>query len=592
MHDAPEPRIRHLRAYLERGIAPGAEVADVRRELGIAESAPDADVARSLVQIVSAVAVASLGPRRAPPTDDDEAGAPRSVRGAPRRADTTPPRADPSFLGRLSVSGAHEPAVGDLDDPGTLACVLRAGSLRQRRAAARRLAEVFEERKHLDGDLARRVAELRDPALDHELRPLRAALPDGAPDDEEELWDEGVKQALAAVDAFWDGERPGEPFAALPGELRALLLHRMRDLPEVLVRHVAAVLEGEDGASSLAARRHILTACRHAGDPRLVPTLVGLLTGPAELRTDAAHALASIDDPRVKPALAAAFDRSVEALERAELAGALGAAGDRRGAPYARALLEREDREARVAALRALEHVGGVEDVPSVLPLLAAADPDVLRQAVRTLARLGDRRALAPLGRAYTEARIPGLRAEIEEAEAAIRARMEVLGEDLGERVALAVRPEERAAAGEDAPVHHRLRGLWDYVVGQLLLAIGAMERGIARLERAATRRPRWSLPWVSIALAFARRGEHAAALGAFRHALSADRVRLERNPIVVRALARAFLRRAEEVERDGRLDIARGLLGEALAFDLRRAPSTLRFELERQHDLLRRRPR
>ncbi|MBC7173423.1 MAG: hypothetical protein H5U40_13370 [Polyangiaceae bacterium] len=88
--------------------------------------------------------------------------------------------------------------------------------------------------------------------------------------------------------------------------------------------------------------------------------------------------------------------------------------------------------------------------------------------------------------------------------------------------------------------------------------------------------------------MAWSRRGQHAAALGAFRRALSADRVRLERNPIIVRALARAFLRRAEEVERDGRTDIARGLLGEALAFDLRRAPSTLRFELKRQHELLR----
>jgi HEAT repeat protein len=588
MKPAPEPRILHLRAYLERGIAPGAEVADVRRELGIPETAADGDVARSLVQIVSAVQIASLGPRREGDPADEL---------LPR--DSTPPGGNASFLGRLSVTGRTEHGaersegaarpipVDDLDDPGTLGCVLLAGSLRQRRAAARRLAAlVTRERHSLSGELIRRIADLRDPALDHELRPLRAE----ARGDEDARFDEAVKQALADVTAFWDGERTGEPIAAAPGELRALLLHRTRDLPEVLVRHVAAVLEGEDGASPLEARRNVLTACRHAGDPRLVAALTGLLTGQAGLRTDAALALASIEDPRVQPALRAAFERSVDAIERAELAGALGAVGDTRGAPYVRARLGREDREACVAALRALEHVGSGEDVPSLLALLDSADRDMVRQAVRTLARVGDRRALAPLGRAYTEARIPGLRAEIEEAEAAIRARMEVLGEALEERVALAVRPEERAPIGENAPVSRRLRGFWDYIVGHTFLALGAMDRGIARLERAAIRRPHWSLPWVSIALAWARKGEHAKALGAFRHAVSADRVRLERNPIVVRALARSFLRRAEEVERDGRVDIARGLLGEVLAFDLRRAPSTLRFELERQHDLLRRR--
>jgi hypothetical protein len=167
MTQPTEPRIRHLRAYLERGIAPGAEVADVRRELGISDTAADGDVARSLVQILSAAEIASLGPCR----DAHVSAAPASSR---TRSSATPTHGgDASFLGRLSVSGASGLGVDDLDDPATLACVLRAGSLRQRRAAARRLAVLHAERKGLPDDLVRRIAELRDPALDHELRPLR-----------------------------------------------------------------------------------------------------------------------------------------------------------------------------------------------------------------------------------------------------------------------------------------------------------------------------------------------------------------------------------------------------------------------------------
>ena len=90
--------------------------------------------------------------------------------------------------------------------------------------------------------------------------------------------------------------------------------------------------------------------------------------------------------------------------------------------------------------------------------------------------------------------------------------------------------------------------------------------------------------------LAFVRRREHAQALNAFRRALTADRQRVERNPLVVGPVARAYLRRAEEVERDGRHDIARGLVAEALALDLRRAPSEVRFELQRLSESLSRR--
>ena len=73
--------------------------------------------------------------------------------------------------------------------------------------------------------------------------------------------------------------------------------------------------------------------------------------------------------------------------------------------------------------------------------------------------------------------------------------------------------------------------------------------------------------------MAFARGEQYALALPAFRRAIELDRPRIERNHILVRAMAKSFLHRAEQVEREGRDDIARGLVGEVLTLDLRRAP-------------------
>jgi len=89
--------------------------------------------------------------------------------------------------------------------------------------------------------------------------------------------------------------------------------------------------------------------------------------------------------------------------------------------------------------------------------------------------------------------------------------------------------------------------------------------------------------------MTFARGEQYALALPAFRRAIELDRTQIERNPILVRAMAKSFLHRAEQVEREGREDVARGLVGEVLTLDLRRAPGTVRFELRRKHDVLRR---
>jgi hypothetical protein len=131
--------------------------------------------------------------------------------------------------------------------------------------------------------------------------------------------------------------------------------------------------------------------------------------------------------------------------------------------------------------------------------------------------------------------------------------------------------------------------GWRDYAMGRLWLLLGRSTWAVARFESAAARRNAWALPLIGIGMAFARREQYALALPAFRRALEVDRPRIERNPILVRAMAKSFLHRAEQVEREGRDDVARGLVGEVLTLDLRRAPGTVRFELKRKHDVLRR---
>src|SRR5690606_34014474 len=147
-----------------------------------------------------------------------------------------------------------------------------------------------------------------------------------------------------------------------------------------------------------------------------------------EIVVDAARALRRTDDPRILPALIAVYERTVVDVAKAVFAGALGAHGDRRGADYVRGLLEREDPEVRLAALEALEILGGKEDTEKLLPLVAAGGA-VSVQAVATLQRLGDRRALRPLAELEASTHIGALRGAIDDARAAIVARMELRGE-------------------------------------------------------------------------------------------------------------------------------------------------------------------
>jgi hypothetical protein len=132
------------------------------------------------------------------------------------------------------------------------------------------------------------------------------------------------------------------------------------------------------------------------------------------------------------------------------------------------------------------------------------------------------------------------------------------------------------------------MAGFRHYLAGRLWQLVGARARALRRFERASTVRPRWMLPLLVAALLHAARDEQPQALAAFRRALDLDRARVERNPVYIGTLARCFLHRSEQVERDGRAAIARGLLDEVMSLDLRRVPSALRFEIGRRHEALR----
>jgi len=132
----------------------------------------------------------------------------------------------------------------------------------------------------------------------------------------------------------------------------------------------------------------------------------------------------------------------------------------------------------------------------------------------------------------------------------------------------------------------------WSLWVGHLWELAGSFTRSIARYEASTSLRPGWVPPLISVAMTYARREQYAQALGAFRRALDIDRSSIEDHPTRVGMLARAFFRRADMVEREGRLDIACGLLDEVLAVDLRRAPSGLRFAIyQRREELKARQP-
>ena len=557
---------------------------DPRALLAVPEGQDDRAVARKLV---TAVAEAEL--LRLTQADEGRKSAPReSVSFVPVGA------ADASFLGRLKPQSDTEgdQSVAAMADVPTLLSVLRAGSLVQRRAAAKRIGERLaaqdlsaEDQRSIEAQLE----QLRDVEIAYELARCNSYLARGRTRDAlkaQREHDEMVLRIEHEVRAYWDGEAAIEPFMALSGDTRAQLLLHARDLSDAALAHVATLIEGSTGAHDRAVQRAILSAARYANDARLVPSLVSLLEeGEMGLVIEAARAISRVDDARVWPALVFAYERSVVDTERIALGAALGRVGDVRAADYVREQLRSHDEHVLIRAIEALRTLGTPEDVPGVLPLLGSSDPVISSKAAHTLGRIADGRCLPELLRLSRDSLVGALRAAAEEAIDQIRARLVLRGE---ESPPDSVLTETRETEVPVASVAVRLRALRHHLMGRLWQLMGARGRALARFEDAAKCRPDWAVPMLAGGMMHAMRKEYAQALSLFRRALDAERSRVERNPLVIRYVAHCFLRRSEQVEQDGRLAIARGLLDEVMSLDLRRAPSSLRFEIGRRHETLR----
>lgn len=567
-------------------------------------------------------------------------------------AAATTSASDSSFLGRLlvtrdHVSSSEHGGVDDLADAAsidilrdvrTLVAVARAGNLGQRRAAVLRLAELVSDPrsdsrrpdpteptdlrsgrapasvappsmeesrrpdtkrldvKKLAGDefklAARTLVSLRDVEIAYELAQARTRVPGAEGRQaraERNAFRKLVDRVMPQVAAYWEGTTHEEPVTSLAAEERAMLLLRVRSLPDTLIDHISALLEGADDTSgTVEARRQLLSLLRFAGDPRLVPALVDVLrNGDTAEVVEAGRALGYTDDPRVPSALFRAYERAVGEQPRLALAGALGRFGDRRGAAYVRECIGHEDPVLRLLAVEALASVGGPEDV-ALADAILEARPDVLwaTQALRSIARIGDARALGMLQRLSRSMQVSALRAELEDAVEAIKARVELRGEET-ENTSFAVYAQDDEKPVK-TPFGIRIRAFRHYFMGHFFLLFGMVRAGIRRLELAAAIRTGWGMPLISMGMVLLRRNRYARALSAFRQALEVDRTRVERSPILIRAVARCFLTRAEQVESQGRHEIAKGLLDEVLALDLRRAPSAIRIELSRRHEALR----
>ena len=582
----PEADLDTLELCLRQGIASN-DYADPREELGCRADADDREVARALVRLVAANDLEQIGTQ----SINSEAARHPSVR------PPTAVAADPSFLGRLSTSGAEGLSVERIDDLPTILAVLRAGSRRQRRAALERLRERLRDRRLLHTDAVRKaiqtITELRDVELGHELAKARAELPGTQGRQarhEHEQWKRLAQQTEDAIRAFWDGQSNAEPIQGLPGDQRALLLMRISELPDVVVHHISAIIEGNDGWVPLESRIGLISSLRYATDRRLVPALISVVEAErGELVARAARVLGGIDDARVHPALAERFERSFVSEERIALASALGMHGDCRGLTEVRSSLEEDQPPLLLMALEAMENLGSSENTGLVAKFLDHAEVAIATQAVRTAARIGDGRVLDELTAKHNATSVPALRAAIEDALSSIAARMELRGEEAAtiDWSEVGNKPVPHKGARDSLP--SIVFGWRDYFLGRVWLLLGRVNWANARFESAAARRSDWAVPLIGIGMAFARREQYALALPAFRRAIELDRTRIERNPILVRAMAKSFLHRAEQVEREGRDDVARGLVGEVLTLDLRRAPGTVRFELKRKHDVLRR---
>lgn len=559
-------------------------MADLERRLREGTGADDASIARAL----SVSSVDEVGFARALTTAVGKGLRREAGSGWARPAELAARGAlEGSFLHRLAVvSTESERGIDRIEDVTTLLAVLRGGSLRQRRAAVSRLAVVavqsdVESRTRIDEALAA----LRDDDLALDIGRARvhvgmAELPEIAADDA--LARDTLRELDDAIPRFYEGEVDRDPLEALDAEARSLIGGRLSTASGIVLAHLCALLESSE-ESALDARTAWLVAIRTSGDARLTPVLGALLESPERsLALDAARALGRIDTESARIHLAFAFRRSQTPADRAVLGGMLGLHGDTSVLAELRDTMHAEDPRARLAAVEAIGPIATSADFEPLASLLGSGSLALDRAVVRSLGALGDARSVRLLRGLRDTDRGAALAVDVKDALRAVRAQMELRG-------------EKDVPEGAIAPVITRVASpWWARAIASLHIAIAEVQaklgwhtRALKRLERATLRARDLASPWVAKGRLFEARGSSAEALVVFRRAIEIDRAFVERTPNAVRAVARAFLKRSEATLREGRRDVAQGLLDEVLALDLGRVPSPLRLALRREREKL-----
>ncbi|MCC7539633.1 MAG: hypothetical protein IT379_25650 [Deltaproteobacteria bacterium] len=543
----------------------------------------DATRARELVRELRRADLAAL---------DDRGSRPSDPRAKPMpKADES---ADVPFLARLASSPSA--ALTAVSDVSTVLAVARAGSLAQRRAAVARLGVIVTSGDDAAGDAKRAVAELtamRDVELTWDVERVLSRVPGQAGKEARstrDAWRARFAELASAIGRYWDGEGT-EPLTTMEGSELVGMALRLREAPDVVVAHAGCVLAGGDATIDLVARLELLAALRPAGDPRLVPSLAELAeSAETELRVPVARVLSRIDDPRVKPVLTALNAMPGDDAAKIVIAGALALAGDPSGLEFVARHVASDDADLAELALDALHALPSPSVLDDVVAQLRRNERPVVLASVRALGRVGDMRAIAPLVALRNTTRSAGVRAEVEDALVAVRARLELRGEAANEADDATLATVTTAVPAKDDEDGSRvtLRAMWKQLIGLLWSVLGATERAIRTFEQAARAAPRWTRPLTSAGFVLARAGEDARALAFFRRALELDAAAVTSEALAMRALLRVALSRADVLSREGRREVARGVLDEVLALDLRRASPELRFEIARRARSLR----
>jgi hypothetical protein len=529
-----------------------------------------------------------------------------TMRGAPR----------PELL----VARKRRTALAVCSDAAALGAAAQSGTLLEQRAALARLAVLARETSTSDVSIDPGLA-ASEPELERDLL-LWTAETTGAAAREARAILGAVTSLLATSEAKLraavDGVSNEDPLAHQAPHERATLMLHLRGASDFVVGYLNDELLESLEQGSVRKTARLLVGLRAAADPRLLPALGSALLDCSDVtvRTEAARALARIDDPRSAPLLQLAYQTASAREERVALVEAFGIQGEVRDSAFLREALDfyathfrpgdpaaseehspREvidplspsSREPTVRLVAALDAIFDPVLVEAAVRFATHEHAEVQRAAIRAIGRVGDDTALAWLDR--IDEHIPdGLELELDTARAALLRRVELRGEkpevllDARRR-----RKRERAltrkfSRGLDVAPTKRHRALAWVLLGRAVLArlFRGRESASELSHLAHQADPGWYFPPLFQGRVWHAANDLARAITGYRRALAAAPRRLFRRTRWITPIVSAFVAHAEHLLRQGHTVRAQRLLDELWPYDLSRAASPVRLALRR----------